>query len=64
MGVDVSQHELVIYHAELDLLEPIPNNKTAINKWLKALPSTVAIASEATNIYHLSLRIWPTKLAA
>ncbi|EUB75262.1 transposase IS111A/IS1328/IS1533 [Pseudomonas sp. GM41(2012)] len=53
VGVDVAKNELVIYHAELSLLEEIPNNKTAIKKWLKALPSTVAIAVEATNIYHL-----------
>lgn len=26
-GVDVAKNELVIYHAELDLLEVIPNNK-------------------------------------
>ena len=53
VGVDVAKNELVIYHAELDLLEVIPNNKTAIKKWLKALPGTVAVAIEATNIYHL-----------
>ena len=53
VGVDVAKNELVIYHAELDLLEVIPNNKTAIKKWLKALPGAVAVAIEATNIYHL-----------
>lgn len=53
MGVDVAKNELVIYHAELDLLETIANNKAAIKKWLKALPGNVAIAIEATNIYHL-----------
>lgn len=54
VGVDVAKNELVIYHAELDLLEVIPNNKTAIKKWLKALPGAVAVAIEATNIYHLA----------
>jgi transposase len=53
VGVDVAKNELVIYHAELDLLEAIPNNKASINKWLKALSGPVAIAIEATNIYHL-----------
>ena len=53
VGVDVAKNELVIYHAELDLLEVIPNNKTAIKKWLKALSGAVAVAIEATNIYHL-----------
>jgi transposase len=53
VGVDVAKNELVIYHPELDLLETIPNNKAAIKKWLKALPGKVAIAIEATNIYHL-----------
>lgn len=53
VGVDVAKDELVIYHAESDKLETLPNNKTAIKKWLKALPGKVAIAIEATNIYHL-----------
>jgi transposase len=53
VGVDVAKNELVIYHAERDLLEAIPNTKTAIKQWLKALPGKVAIAIEATNVYHL-----------
>lgn len=53
VGVDVAKNELVIYRAELDLLESIPNTKAAIKQWLKALPGKVAIAIEATNIYHL-----------
>jgi transposase len=53
VGVDVAKSELVIYQAELDLLESIPNTKAAIKQWLKALPGKVAIAIEATNIYHL-----------
>lgn len=53
VGVDVAKNELVIYQAELDLLEVIANTKAAIKKWLKALPGTVAIAIEATNTYHL-----------
>jgi transposase len=30
VGVDVAKNELVIYQAELDLLEAIPNTKAAI----------------------------------
>lgn len=53
VGVDVAKLELVIYHAERDVLETILNNKTAIKKWLKAQPSSAAIGIEATNIYHV-----------
>lgn len=53
VGVDVAKNELVIYHAQLDLLKPIANNKSAIKQWLKELPGPVAVAVEATNIYHL-----------
>ncbi|NWB86605.1 IS110 family transposase [Pseudomonas gingeri] len=53
VGVDVAKNELVIYQAERDLLETIANTKAAIKKWLKALPGTVTIAIEATNIYHV-----------
>ncbi|WP_150756456.1 IS110 family transposase, partial [Pseudomonas fluorescens] len=53
VGVDVAKSELVIYQAELDLLETLPNNKPAIKKWLKALPAPVDVAIESTNIYHL-----------
>jgi transposase len=53
VGVDVAKNELVIYHAQLDLLKPIANNKSAIKQWLKELPGPVAVAIEATNIYHL-----------
>jgi transposase len=53
VGVDVAKNELVIYHSQLELLENIANNKSAIKQWLKALPGPVAVAIEATNIYHL-----------
>ena len=53
VGVDVAKNELVIYHAELDVLTAIPNDKAAIKRWLKALPGPVAVAIESTNIYHL-----------
>ena len=54
VGVDVAKDELVIYQAELDLLESIPNDKAAIKKWLKALPAPVDLAIESTNTYHLA----------
>lgn len=54
VGVDVAKKELVIYQAELDLLETISNDKAAIKKWLKALPAPVDLAIESTNIYHLA----------
>lgn len=53
VGVDVAKAELVIYHAADEQLVTIPNTKAAIKKWLKALPANVAVAIEATNIYHL-----------
>ena len=52
VGVDVAKDELVIYHAQTDRLEAIPNTKAAIKKWLKELPAPVDVAIEATNIYH------------
>lgn len=53
VGVDVAKNELVIYHAEHDLMETIANTKASIKKWLKAQPASVAIAIEATNVYHV-----------
>jgi transposase len=53
VGVDVAKNELVIYHAELDVLEAIPNDKAAIKRWLKVLPGPVDVAIESTNTYHL-----------
>lgn len=52
VGVDVAKNELVIYHAERDLLEAIPNTKASIKQWIKSQPGSVAIAIEATNVYH------------
>ena len=52
VGVDVAKDELVIYHAQSDRLETIPNTKAEIKKWLRALAAPVDVAIEATNIYH------------
>lgn len=53
VGVDVAKDELVIYHADTDQLVTIANTKTAIKQWIRALPAPVAVAVEATNIFHL-----------
>ena len=53
VGVDVAKRELVIYQADLGLLQTIPNDKVSIKKWLKDLRAPVDIAIESTNIYHL-----------
>lgn len=53
VGVDVAKVELVIFNAGRDQLETIANTKAEIKKWLKALPGKVAVAIEATNIYHV-----------
>ena len=55
VGVDVAKIELVTFQADLDLLIPIANEKSAIKRWLKTLPGTTAIAVEATNVYHVDL---------
>lgn len=52
IGVDVAKNELVIYHAQTDWLEAIPNGKASIKQWLKSQAGQVAIAIEATNTYH------------
>jgi len=55
VGVDVAKIELVTFQADLDLLLPIANEKSAIKRWLKTLPGATALAVEATNIYHIDL---------
>jgi len=55
VGTDVAKIELVTFQADLDLLIPIPNEKSAIKRWLKTLPRATAIAVEATNVYHVDL---------
>nr|WP_238156298.1 hypothetical protein [Pseudomonas baetica] len=58
------QNELVIYQADSDLLEAIPNTKASIKQWLKALLVPVSIATGATNIYHTNSLIWPMRPVA
>lgn len=55
VGIDVAKIELVTFQADLDLLIPIPNEKSSIKRWLKTLPRATAIAVEATNVYHVDL---------
>lgn len=53
IGVDVAKAEVVVYQVETSELKVIPNTKSEIKAWLKALPAKSAIAIEATNIYHV-----------
>jgi transposase len=53
MGVDVAKDELVIAHFGSDKCVSVVNQKQAIATYLKTLQGPVAIAIEATNIYHL-----------
>jgi len=53
VGVDVAKDELVIYLADEDRLVAIPNTKSDIKRWLKTLPGPIAVAIEATNVFHL-----------
>lgn len=53
IGVDVAKHEIVAYRADVDQSVIIANERCALKKWLKTLPSGRSIALEATNVYHL-----------
>lgn len=53
IGVDVAKHEIVAYRADVDQSVIIANDRCALKKWLKTLPSGRSIALEATNVYHL-----------
>ncbi|PIB49059.1 transposase [Pseudomonas sp. 2588-5] len=53
IGVDVAKAEVVVYQIDTDELKIVPNIKSELKSWLKALPAGSAIAIEATNIYHL-----------
>lgn len=53
LGVDVAKAEVLVYRADLQTTQAIPNNRTALKRWLKTLPAQSGIAVEATNIYHL-----------
>lgn len=53
IGVDVAKDEIVVYRSDLEQILIVENERSALGKWLKALPANSAIALEATNIYHL-----------
>lgn len=55
VGVDVAMAELVTAQRGADRTHTLPNERTAIQHWLKTLPEGSAIALEATNTYHLDL---------
>ncbi len=52
IGVDVAKSEIVVYQADLDQIQIIPNSRSALKQWLESLPSS-AIAIEATGIFHM-----------
>ncbi len=53
IGVDVAKDELVIASSGTDECITVVNQKSAIVAYLKSLSGPVAIAIEATSIYHL-----------
>lgn len=53
VGIDVAKAEIVVYRADLQTIDPVKNDRTALKRWLKDLPPGSALAVEATNIYHL-----------
>ena len=53
IGVDVAKDELVIALSGTDECITVANQKQAIAAYLKSLHGPVAIAIEATNVYHL-----------
>lgn len=56
IGIDVSKHHLHICHGPQQELLVVENTPKAIRQWLKSLPpGPVAIALEATGLYHLEL---------
>lgn len=55
IGIDVGKDSLSICFARSGEQLELPNNPRAIRGWLKGLPSTCAIAIEATGIYHVEV---------
>lgn len=53
IGVDVAKDELVIASSRSGECLTVSNSKQAIGAYLKSLSGPVAIAIEATNVYHL-----------
>lgn len=53
MGVDVAKDELVVAQSGTDKCIVVVNQKQTIAAYLKSLHGPVAIAIEATNVYHL-----------
>lgn len=52
VGVDVSKAELAVACSDWTQVCTIGNTRSAIGRWLKALPSGSRIAVEATGAYH------------
>ena len=53
IGVDVAKDELVVASCETEECQCVVNQKRAIAAYLSALSGPVAMAIEATSIYHL-----------
>ena len=53
VGIDIAKAEIVVYRSDLQAIDTIKNDRTALKRWLKTLPTQSALAVEATNIYHL-----------
>ena len=55
IGVDVAKQKLDLYRDDNGTHETLPNNRKAIQHWLKQLPKHAEIAIEATSTYHMDL---------
>ena len=56
IGVDVSKDELVVAWSDPSVQsKPVQNRMASINRWLKTLPATAALAMESTGSYHVPL---------
>lgn len=53
IGVDVAKDELVVASSQADECIRVVNHKQAIGAYLKTLSGPVAMAIEATSVYHL-----------
>lgn len=55
IGADVAKVELVIRTSDSENLLKLPNERKAIDAYLKSLHGPVCLAVEATNIFHVTL---------
>ncbi|WP_017255504.1 IS110 family transposase [Pseudomonas tolaasii] len=55
VGADVAKAEVVTYREDIQAIEIIANDRSALSLWLKTLPANSSIALEATSTYHLDM---------